>query len=104
MGIQYGKDLSEQSLRYLSSTENPLDRLLKGWSEIDVATHDDAALDEYQRIKKWKEQYLSSKLPDSKDWRQFENDKEMLTKIDHLIAELVSICCDMIERRDKTPK
>lgn len=100
MGLQYGKGLAEEALRLLSSPSDPITRLLKGWSEIEVATHEDAHPEEYARIKEWKKQYLDSKVSQN-DWRDVENNEDLFVTCRKLSEELVSICCDMIERNAK---
>ena len=98
MGIQYGKGLAREALRLLSSPADPITRLLKGWSEIEVAHSDDAHHDEYIRIKEWKEKYLNSTLPKAKNWNEVSEDENVIIECRQLSEELVSICCDMLER------
>ena len=66
MSLEYGKEIAEQTLNYLSGAEDPLFRLMKSWSEIDLIGTGDVNPEIYHQIKSWKERYLKANLPDSR--------------------------------------
>lgn len=93
MSLEYGKEMAEQTLTYLSGAEDPLFRIWKGWSEIDLIGPGDVNPEIYHQIKSWKERYLKANLPGSKDW----NEGELEQTVRSLSEDLVSICCEIIE-------
>ena len=95
MTYQYGQGLAEQTLQNLSSVENPLYRLLKGWSEIDVMNFGDTKSELFARVTSWKEEYLNENFPNAEKWDVV--DDEIRRKVRLLMEELVAICCDIIE-------
>lgn len=94
MGLQYGKRLAEQTIRYISSSEDVLNRLLKGWSEISVGHDVDFPSEVLKRKHEWISRYLSSGLDPS---RKTLLSKEDSVLIRELLEELVSICIEIIE-------
>jgi hypothetical protein len=95
MSLEYGKKIAEETLKHLSSAEDPLFRILKGWSEIDLIGTGDTSPEIYHQIKSWKERYSKANLPDSKDWNKDESDIKRIVR--QLSEDLVSICCEIIE-------
>lgn len=93
MSLEYGKEIAEQTLNHLSSPEDPLFRILKAWSEIDLIGTGDVNPEIYHQIKSWKERYLKAILPGSENW----NEGEVKQNVQSLSEDLVSICCEIIE-------
>jgi hypothetical protein len=93
MSLEYGREIAEQTLNYLSGAEDSLFRLMKSWSEIDLIGPGDVNPEIYYQIKSWKERYLKAKLADSKN----RNEGELTQTVRSLSEDLVSICCEIIE-------
>lgn len=98
MGFNYGIERAKSTLVKISSIENPPKRLWDGYSEIDVLTNDDVTMEDFKQIEKWKKEYINSQLPSLSDWTNFNNDKEVLSKVDKLLNELVHVLSKVIER------
>jgi hypothetical protein len=93
MSLEYGREIAEQTLNYLSGAEDPLFRLMKSWSEVDLIGTGDVNPEIYHQIKSWKERYLKANLPTTGDW----NESELKQTLRSLSEDLVSICCEIIE-------
>lgn len=93
MSLEYGKEIAERTLTCLSGAEDPLYRVSKGWSEIDLIGTGAVNPEIYHQIKSWKERYLKANLPESTEW----NEGEVKQTVRSLSEDLVSICCEIIE-------
>jgi len=93
MSLEYGKEIAEQTLTYLSGAEDPSFRIMKSCSEIDLIGTGEVNPEIYHQIKSWKERYLKANLADSKNW----NEDELTQTVRSLSEDLVSICCEIIE-------
>lgn len=93
MSLEYGKEIAEQTLNHLSSPDDPLIRILKAWSEIDLIGTGDVNPEIYHQIKSWKERYFKANFTDSKNW----DESELKQIFQGLSEDLVSICCEIIE-------
>ncbi len=90
MSLQYGIELAEETISRLSADESLTERLLHGWSEIDVMEEGDTSEEWFKTVKDWKEKYLSgSTNPNSDEYNQ------------ELITDLLFICGGIVNENKR---
>jgi len=93
--IVYGQGLADQTLRYLSTVEDPLYRLVKGHSEMSIMKDGDTKPELFKELRVWKTKYVTSKLGKLKYFSDANSSERLL--VSNLLEELTNICIEIIE-------
>jgi hypothetical protein len=94
MGFQYGIKTARETLIHLSRPGDLSERLVKAFSEIDVATSEDLSQEHLKTRKELREKYL-------KDFTGDKYPKENEYAARDLAESLVWLCTEIIEHNAK---